>query len=303
MNGRWALRATRRRGLTLIEVMVAVAVVAVLMALMIPPMLAAREAARRAQCTGNLKQLIVGLINYISTCDTLPPSHLLGPGRANTSALLLVLPFMEGRSLHAAYNVDLESWDPANATVVSTRISHYLCPSSVGLDTPASAIQTHRAKPYPGNSTFAPGHYGVNWGGVRVASGRDATVAYKTPYSGLMLTVVDPDAPPGTVLKPIGLRDMTDGMANTIALAERLDGFGWAVGGWGGSEFDVNLSPNNPGRDPSARRAFTGSVHPGGINIGLADGSIRFLRGSVARPLWHGLITRAGGETIKHDDF
>ena len=89
-------------------------------------------------------------------------------------------------------------------------------------------------------STFAKGHYGANWGGGRGPWGEDFAKQRGT-YLGVMLTVVTPENK-GKV-RNISIRDITDGTSFTLAMVEKRDSFGWAVGGWGGSEFDVHTSP------------------------------------------------------------
>ena len=300
------MRASRRGGFALVEGVAGLAILFVITALQIPAIGQARERARRAQCVNNLKQMGLALHNYEAANGTLPMSSVQGAGHGTGhSAFMAMIPYMEQTPLYNAYNFSLENWDASNATAVRTQVLTFLCPSmpDPAKRTPAIEVTNHRGQPYPGKSTFAGGHYGVNWGGVREASGAKAFAAYKTPYSGMMVTVVDPDAPKGTVLKTFKFAEITDGLSFTIMAAERRDGFGWAVGGWGGSEFDVNLVPNATVDDPAARRAFTGSMHPGGINTLLGDGSVKFLKDDVIQPVWYALTTRAGGEVFKGADF
>jgi prepilin-type processing-associated H-X9-DG protein len=80
-------------------------------------------------------------------------------------------------------------------------------------------------------------------------------------------------------------------------MVEKRDSFGWAVGGWGGSEFDVYTQPGYEGKDPLAHKVYTGADHAGGPNALLCDGSVRSLAPKTDKAVWFGLITRAGSDS------
>jgi prepilin-type processing-associated H-X9-DG protein len=300
------MRGRGRRGLALVEVVAGCGMLLLLVALQLPAIARAREAARRSQCVNNLKQIALATHNYVSVTDVYPMSAVVGPGRGNGQGCFTqILPYMEQSPVFNAYNFALENWHAANTTAVGVKMAVFLCPSNkVGDPMAAADIRTHNGKPYPGKSKFAPGHYAANWGGVRQASGVEVAAMYPDPkhtdsFLGVLLTVVDPDAK--TPTRNIGLRDITDGTSNTVAYAEKHESFGWAVGGWGGTEFDVNSSIAYDGADPKLRRVFTGSAHPDGLNVALADGSVLFVKQTIDRKLWYGMTTRAYGEDIFND--
>src|SRR5688572_30214591 len=126
-----------RSGFTLIELLVVIAIIGVLIALLLPAVQAAREAARRAQCTNNLKQIGIGLHNYHDANDALPWGQ--GPlGWNDWSSLSLMLPYVEQRAMFSALNFDRRDAagndyaDPGrseNRTVIRSTINVFLCPS------------------------------------------------------------------------------------------------------------------------------------------------------------------------------
>ncbi len=153
---------------------------------------------------------------------------------------------------------------------------------------------------------FAKGHYGVNWGGGRGPWGEEF-VKEKGTYLGVMMAVITAD---GRVkagdgrprARNVGFADITDGMSFTLAVVEKRDSFGWAVGGWGGSEFDVYTTPGYQGDDKLARKVYTGSTHRDGPNALFCDASVRTLPARQDKKIWYRLITRAGGEPVRFND-
>jgi prepilin-type processing-associated H-X9-DG protein len=291
-----------RRGFAPIELVTGAGVLLTLVALQLPLLQQARESARRTRCTNNMKQIALAMLNYNDANGTLPMSAVAGPGHGvGAGCWTALLPYMEQTAVYNAYNFDQDNWHSANRTAVGVKLAVYLCPSNKDAELTAAAdIRTHKDKPYPGKSTFGAGHYGANWGGVRQASGAEVAKAYGENHRGVILTVVDSEAKVKT--RNITLKEVTDGTDMTVAFAEKRASFGWAVGGWGGTEFDVNVSPCYLGEDAKLRRAFTGSYHPGGINAAFCDGSVRFLSCDLETKTWYAMTTRAGGEVFKFDE-
>ena len=171
-----------RRGFTLIELLVVIAIIAVLIALLLPAVQSAREAARRAQCTNNLKQIGLAVHNYISANDTVPPSGsrhdycgwgfpcnpvLPGYTRQNPwSMKARLLPYFEQQALYNAANFNLDpewsngnsyntsGWDPSNLTIRATAVASFLCPSDNkpgNLNNAGNGPDASRQSNYPNN--------------------------------------------------------------------------------------------------------------------------------------------------------
>ncbi|MDG3005677.1 DUF1559 domain-containing protein [Paludisphaera mucosa] len=201
------------RGFTLIELLVVIAIIAVLIALLLPAVQAAREAARRMQCTNNLKQLGLGVHNYESIAGAFPPTCVLR-GSGSTVAMWLgwsvqgrILPLLEQGAMYNAINFDFSGESAVNLTVSTQRVDMFICPSEVD------------SSPVPGESGVV-GTYGfvmgdwLVWGGFtgpvnRSAFGPNASRRLAEFRDGLSQTLI---ASEGKAKQPL-LRDC-GGLAN-----------------------------------------------------------------------------------------
>ncbi len=192
-----------RRGFTLIELLVVIAIIAVLIALLLPAVQSAREAARRIQCTNNMKQLGLALHNYISATNVLPPGidTVTVPGSSwlSWSAQAMLLPYLEQGPLYNAANFN---WNccyvpgsACNTTVIFTRIAGFLCPS----DPLAGQSNINSYCGSIGDSTVQYPTDGVTTGVFQVYNVNNQTAS-------------------------VSLAAITDGTSNTIAFGEGLVG-------------------------------------------------------------------------------
>ena len=220
------------RAFTLVELLVVIAIIGVLVALLLPAIQAAREAARRSSCTNNLKQFGIALHNYHGSLKTFPPGGVVTDateisGELYASPHAMLLPYFEEAGLKGLYDSNRD-WQHQRSDVVSKVIPVYACPSTSGdnpyldrlLETIWVAAQVHNNYHEMGvtNYSFCKG----------------VTDAYCTGRKG---------SPPGPPLVPIcergmfdinwgvNLRKITDGTSNTIAMGESTHGPAWPVSG------------------------------------------------------------------------
>ena len=229
-----------RRGFTLIELLVVIAIIAVLIALLLPAVQAAREAARRIQCTNNLKQLGLAFANYESTNTCYPSAAIFltgggactGPGALrscqNTPWFVMTLPFIEQGPLYNAFNVALGSEGPvalglpglmANSTVMSSKVASFQCPSDNQTTFTMATLAALGLPQLPWSMT--KGNYGINWGNTDFGQG---VAGSAFPSTALHLASPFGINAGATGPSLVRVASVTDGLSNTQFAGEILQG-------------------------------------------------------------------------------
>jgi prepilin-type N-terminal cleavage/methylation domain-containing protein len=334
-----------RRGVTLIEVLVSVSIIAVLLGILLPAVQSAREAARRLKCQNSLRQIGIALHAYESLHGCYPGVALVtrryaGPPYYYSdryySPLTQLLPQMEQTSLFHAVNFSLSPvWGTSlatNLTVMTTHLGEFLCPSD-GTSTP------------PG---YGRVNYRFNLGPTHLWAASELADSWSGPF---------------TVHRAYRAADFRDGLSNTVGVSERLQGDwtkaafrksgdyfltslkaddvksadealeicrgaaaaplqiesrggeSWFLSGFHFTCYSHCAPPNSNLPDCALRRGTdtiddranqdgvfkASSAHPGGVNLLLMDGAVRFGRDSISLNVWRSLATRASGEAVPGD--
>jgi prepilin-type N-terminal cleavage/methylation domain-containing protein/prepilin-type processing-associated H-X9-DG protein len=282
----------RRPAFTLVELLVVIAIIGILVALLLPAIQAAREAARRTSCLNNVTQLGLAIHNYEFNFETLPPgvTDTKGPIRnepqgLHVSWIVPILPFMEERALSRRFEAAAGAYAGVNADVRATTIAPLMCPSSPSERTDESGKIAY--------TTYA-------------ACYNDVEAPIDVDNNGLMF-----------LNSHVRFDEIYDGSSKTLLLAEKLirpDDLGWVSGTRATLRNTSKIERPEPRfRQPAIAEEEEpvqdvaeslivggfGGYHPGVINAAFADGSTRALSENIEPAILRLLGNRADGEIVK----
>lgn len=308
---------SQKNGFTLIELLVVIAIIGVLIGLLLPAVQKVRDAAARLQCTNNLKQIGLAMMNYESTYNRFPAGYLdnMTTNPVNATATTnpdpiigwgwgaLILPYLEQESLYKSININSITMNNTSAAAIAFRktvIKGFLCPSD---DT---GLNTFTISGTGGNFELAKSSYaGIN--GQGELADFDSALGL-----GMLLRG-----------RGVSIAEVTDGLSNTLFVGERssksakqavgtLPGVCTWVGALPGGDLDGETpalyilgwtgdpsspaKPNIPEPDGFFHPESITSKHSGGVNFLFGDGSVRFITDSINGQTWVKLGTRQGGE-------
>ncbi|UUO04536.1 DUF1559 domain-containing protein [Blastopirellula sp. J2-11] len=292
----------RRNAFTLVELLVVIAIIGVLIALLLPAVQQAREAARRTSCKNRLRQIGLALHNYHDTHLTFPFGRYGATTTEQQCALTMLLPFVEQRPLYDHFNFSLPLTTKSGSTItpnvntplIATRLEEYLCPSNPQ-DEGVYFTSQLPGRDHAWGTHYSPiAHSGIDGNSARTAplgivgSNRDGMFYYESKTK---------------------FRDITDGTTNTMAFGEVVGDapgsnklFGWAMFS-GGMGVKGGINSNFPDLDGFyvASDDFTGpsSYHPGGCHVALGDASVRYLSENMSLITLQRLASRNDGEVLE----
>ena len=363
----------RRRAFTLIELLVVISIIAVLIALLLPAVQAAREAARRIQCTNNMKQIGLALHNYHSVHNVFAMGCSSGaynpPGtywsvKQNLSALALILPFLEQTTVYNSinFNFGADEFEPLasrsltasiQATATNSSIKAFQCPSdplagapdyqgttnttnyyaSVGTTMYWSQLGTTFSNSVPSVNMPSTGLFTLqaSYGLANCTDGSSNTIAFGEAAVGSQTATLGQKlvgVVSVTAIAPFETLDASTNLANTMAAIQACQnawstktggtpdtqrGDNWSHGSMAISLFNTIVPPNfgngsfsycsSIGSGGRSDLSNSDSWHPGGVNVTMADGSVRFVKNSINIKTWMALGTRAGGEVLSADSY
>lgn len=289
---------SNRNGFTLVELLVVIAIIGVLIALLLPAVQAAREAARRAQCTNNLKQIGLGMQNYHDVNKQFPPGFEWHTG---WSWGTWILPFIEQENLYKQLNpanlapVNTYSQNPIP---IQTELDFYICPSDTVKTLNPSRTFYNNADRTGTQMTAASSSY-VGSQGYQTPNPQTASPPHAENVQG-----------DGVLYwaSEVGFNDVTDGTSNTFIVGERCQRVGtvnhnasiWAATTPGTRNRHITLaSVDTGGRQINDTHANSfSSLHPTGTQFVFCDGSVHFIPETIAFITLRSLAERADGRVV-----
>jgi prepilin-type N-terminal cleavage/methylation domain-containing protein/prepilin-type processing-associated H-X9-DG protein len=302
-----------RHAFTLIELLVVIAIIALLIGMLLPAVQKVREASQRVQCENNLKQMGLAIQNHANVYGGIVSQQKNAATGVWTYWGTLILPELEQGNLFASYDQTQFYFKPANQPVTQTLVNTYLCPSN-----PVAA--SSRPCTIPGPTTGAVSDYA----GVQNVN--------QLMWTSLPATLTSPN--PGTttggnngvfyasgtgLINQTRFEQITDGTSSTILFVEMAGRPAWYKGrtvaaanlpnysnwsnqnAFGLTGWDPTGTTRGRCMQNCSNDASPFSFHPGGVNVCMVDGSVRFLSDALQPELFAALCTMAGGEVAELD--
>lgn len=283
-----------RSGFTLVELLVVIAITGVLVALLLPAVQSAREAARRMQCLNNLKQITLAVHNYHDTYLMFPKGETNGT-YSGSSAFTSILPYLEQGNAYRLYDFTKGNSDPANQEVVKQRIASFLCPSCTFPRKVGDACDAYRA---PGTYAFSSGSLDP-YGAPETSDANNGVIVNGKSGETSVASIVDGTS--NTFLAGESHWSFPDYTFTSGACNGQVrGGFSYWSSPYPFATLFTTQGPFNPKRrdGDSKRLSNFRSNHPGGVQMSNCDGSVRFVGETIDHTILDAMATRNGAEVF-----
>ena len=314
-----------KNGFTLIELLIVISIISILSGLLLPAVQLAREAARRAQCQNNLRQIGMGVTNYLSVFEQFPKARIISQdtryiydpavpcsGNLDRSYLVSILPYIEQTALFDSWNQSLWIFGREQRTVLASAVNIFACPNDFG----AGSTKIGRLELRSSELNLESDRFALVVGASYAANhGSNLIPALPSPAFRCQIPPSASAAVNGCItdLPNVTIASVIDGTSNTLIISEMSsqvlaeirsplypfpfsDIFGnWASGDFHDTVFTAHYRPNLyrfVNKNTQAAGLSASSMHPHGLNCLMADGSVHFVKETVDSR--DGMETRVG---------